>query len=316
MRAALYLARLRRWAGGGARRQTDWSSHQRMAENGWMLVRVFYAVCLMQQYGAWSRTANAVMNLNADAAFWPIAWAAPLAGAAAAQAFMLFAFGVGLAVLAAPNLRTLRVFAALSALFHAALMNSWGGINHSWHEMVWIAALLCLLPTKGATGRDADIRTILVIASVGLMLLFFYSLSGAYKVWHATAALVQGEFGGFSPFAMAHTVARRAMETSVAPLFADLIVHNPWLGWPPYLAIYYIEFTAILVDFRPRLLPYWGLALIAFHLGTAAFLGIAFPQHIIWNALFLVLAPQIRPSGIGGVLADLPLFGRIIRSKS
>lgn len=173
--------------------------------------------------------------------------------------------------------------------------------------------MLCLLPTGAARGRDADIRTIVVVASVGLLLLFFYSMSGAFKIWHATAALLQGEFGGFAPFAMAHTIARRAMETlSFTPL-ADLIVYNPWLGWPLYLSIYYIEFCAILIAFRPRLLATWGLALIAFHLGRAAFLGIPFPQHIIWNALFLAMAPHSRSGGLSAQLADLPLFGRIFR---
>lgn len=306
-------SRLRRRAGGPARLATNWSSHSQIAKDGWLLVRVFYAVCLALHYGAWSRMSEAVKSLDAETAFWPIAWAAPFADETAAQVFTVFAFGVGFAALAAPKLRTLRCLAALSILFHASLANSWGGVNHAWHEMVWISAMLCLLPTGAARGRDADIRTIVVVASVGLLLLFFYSMSGAFKIWHATAALLQGEFGGFAPFAMAHTIARRAMETLSFPPLADLIVYNPWLGWPLYLSIYYIEFCAILIAFRPRLLAAWGLALIAFHLGRAAFLGIPFPQHIIWNALFLVMAPHARSGGLSAQLADLPLFGRIFR---
>lgn len=310
---AQFAGRLRRLAGGPCREATRWRAHDRMAHDGWLLVRAFYAICLALHYTAWARVAAAIRGLDSETALWPVAWMAPFAGDVAAQAFFVFSFAVGFAAFAAPGVRAFRCLAALSALFHAALYSSWGGINHSWHEMVWIAALLCLLPSQGATGREANVRTIMVVASVALMLLMFYSLSGAYKVWHATVALLSGEFGGFSPFAMAHTVARRAAATFSSPPLAEFIIYNPWVGWPLYLGVYYIEFVAILVAFRPRLLPIWGLALIAFHLGTVAFLGIAFPQHILWNALFLVMAPQARQAGLIEALAAAPGFGWIFR---
>ena len=43
---------------------------------------------------------------------------------------------------------------------------------------------------------------------------------------------------------------------------------------------------------------------------------IAFTLHVIWNALFLVIAPQaIRWARPGEVLADLPLFGAVFRRR-
>jgi hypothetical protein len=90
-------SRLRRRAGGPARLATNWSSHSQIAKDGWLLVRVFYAVCLALHYGAWSRMSEAVKSLDAETAFWPIAWAAPFADETAAQVFTVFAFGVGFA---------------------------------------------------------------------------------------------------------------------------------------------------------------------------------------------------------------------------
>lgn len=309
------ISRLRRAAGGANRQSTSWSSHRRMADQAWLLVQCFYLVCLALQYGIFNHTLKALDNLDADVALWPVAWAAPYVGDRAASVFIVFTFSVGLLAVFAPRYRSVRCLAALSALFHAALLNSSGSISHSWHEMVWIAAMLCLLPSNKAEGRSADVQSILVVASVCLMILFFYSLSGAYKFAYAIGAAVQGEFGGFSPFAMAHTVARRAMQTLSAPPLADLIVYNPWLGWPLYLSTYYIELFAILIAFRPRLIRLWGVLLIAFHLGTAAFLNIAFPQHVIWNGLFMVMAPHARVGELGTVLSELPLLGYFFRPR-
>ncbi len=98
------------------------------------------------------------------------------------------------------------------------------------------------------------------------------------------------------------------------PPLAGLVIAAPLLGWPMFLLLYYAELVAVAVAFRPRLIATWGLLLILFHLGTGAFMGIAFTDHVVWNALFMVLAPQADPRAPWRAqLADLPLVGVVIR---
>ena len=95
------------------------------------------------------------------------------------------------------------------------------------------------------------------VTAAGLIL-FFYSMSGLWKVLSATAALLTGTFGGFSPSAMAVTVANRALLTHSDPLWAQVVIDWPVLGWPLYLGLYYVELVAIAIAFRPALIRLWG----------------------------------------------------------
>lgn len=305
---------LRRALGGAARRAPDWQAQELIVARALVLVRVFYGIGLAKIYGHWEMISGLAAGWEARDPLWPSRWLDHVPREGAGDLLLVALFAVGAGVLAFPMSRVLRVLSALGALQVAALANSWGGINHGYHEWVWISVVLCFLPNGARPEAPQAARAwrqqvILAVASVALVLLLFYTMSGAYKLWFAAIQLMQGEFGGLSPTAMAVTVARRSLETMNDPPLAPLVIAWPLLGWPLYLFVYYAELVAVAIAFRPRLLVAWGMALVVFHLGTAAFMGIAFTDHVIWNVMFLMAAPHAVSGDWRRALGDLPLFG-------
>ena len=162
----------------------------------------------------------------------------------------------------------------------AGLHNSFGAVNHNLHEWLWIGFCFIFLPNgdASATSRSrADRFSYLAVISMaqGLILLF-YTLSGFYKVKFATLALLSDKVGGFSPEAMALTLANRSIQTNTDPVWAPFIIENYWIGWPLYLGLYYVELVSIMIFLRPELHRIWGVFLIAFHFGTFLFMEITF----------------------------------------
>ncbi|MEM1343532.1 MAG: hypothetical protein AAGI34_02995, partial [Pseudomonadota bacterium] len=217
------LRRVRRALGGPARQAPDWRAQEAMAAQAMVLVRVFYGIGLAKIYARWQTLADIPKTWAESIPLWPSLWLDYVPLEQAALGLFLFCFTVGFAVVVLPHNRMLRILAAVVALQIAALENSWGGINHGAHEWVWLSIVLCFLPhgrPQETNARAYRQQVILVFASAGTILLLFYSMSGGYKIWAATNQLLSGEFGGFSPYAMAVTVARRSLQTMNDPPLA------------------------------------------------------------------------------------------------
>lgn len=156
---------------------------------------------------------------------------------------------------------------------------------------------------------------LLAFGAAAALILMFYSMSGLWKCLNAATALLGGRVGGFSPDAMAITLANRALQTGASPIWAELVIAYPILGWPLYLGLYYVELVAIAIVFRPALLQLWGVILILFHFGTLLFMDIVFPLHTLINALLFVLSPfALTSAGWRNMLAALPLLGWPVRA--
>ena len=145
-----------------------------------------------------------------------------------------------------------------------------------------------------------------------VMFLLFYSMSGAWKIGIGIQALFKGEDGAFSLHGLAYTLADRMVQTDTDPLLANFFIDNYVLTWLAYLAVMYIQFTAIAVAVRPRLHRLWGTLLILFHLSTWLLMEILFKEHVFLLVMFFVFSP-FRPDIIDlrKTLSDLPLLGRL-----
>ncbi|MDU8913932.1 hypothetical protein [Aestuariicoccus sp. MJ-SS9] len=318
------LSRLNRYIrhrlAGREHRPPAWAEHDQMFLKAISIVQFFYIYTSVQFY----RQASIFSNLQANEAdrfsfLWPLAWMDRMPLDLAGDILASLCVIVGLASIFLWRFFLVRLAVAALFLQIAAFSNSAGGINHGYHEWLWITFVFLLLPNASRLSvnlpRATKIRFLYAFGVAPTLILFFYTLSGIYKVLDATLMLIIGELGGFHPWAMAYTLAKRSLETGTDPLWAGLIIDIPILGWPLYLALYYIEFFSILVAFRPELVRVWGLLLIAFHFGTYAFLDITFPQHVLINGILFVMSP-FAPSKFHWrrfVLA-LPIFGWLARS--
>ena len=289
-----------------------------MYDSAVWIVRMYYIVNLYMVYDQLAGIrARGLSGATLDPV-WPLIWVEQVGLELGSLTILYFSIAAGFVGVLFWQYRSARVVVALSQLFVAGFVNSFGGIGHSLHEWLWIGVCFVFLPTGPLSetgGTRAGRFTFLTVFSLaqGLILLF-YSLSGLYKVSAALQALLAGEVGGFSLEAMALTLANRMLQSNTDAVWAPFIIENDWLGWPLYVGLYYVEFVSIVILFRPSLHRIWGFILIAFHFGTFLFMEIPFPDHVLINAMLFVYSP-FRPdkTSWASALQQLPIFGVLAR---
>jgi len=286
---------LRNWASGPRLRTPRWALHREMYEQSTLIVTVFYVVTAAFLYEGSRELSDLAVPLESFDLLWPVAWISEVGVHTGGRLIAQLGIFAGLLGIVAWRARGVRVLVSLALLLYAAMSNSDGAISHGYHEWFWISVCFWLLPTEskvavGAT-RAGRMQFLTAFSAAPLLILFFYTLSGLYKCWYALAAILAGESGGFSPDALAITVAWRAIQTGSQPLWGSFVVDHPLLGWPFYSGLYFVELVSILVFFRPSLHRAWGIILIAFHLGTLLFMDIIFARHVLINGLLFVMSP-------------------------
>jgi len=282
------------------------------------IVRFYYIINLYFVYAQLSSIrAQGLSGAHLDPV-WPIIWVDWVGLELSSLLILHLSMISGFVGLLFWQYRSARALVVLSQLFVAGLANSFGAINHGFHEWLWLGACFLLLPSgklSQTTATRVDRFSFLIVISLaqGLILLF-YSLSGFYKVKYALKALLSGQVGGFSPEAMAITLANRMLQTETDAIWAPFIIENYWVGWPFYLVLYYVELVSIMVFLRPSLHRIWGLVLIAFHFGTFLFMEITFSTHVLINAMLFVFSP-FAPDRLEWrtMLRQLPGFGLMLR---
>ncbi|MEM6354927.1 MAG: hypothetical protein AAF844_04480 [Pseudomonadota bacterium] len=313
-----WIRRARLWLGSDASRLPRFTAHRQMADRSVMLVKVFYVIALFKLYddaGVYHRFGG---DFADQVLLWPLWWTALTDTAIAKQMLSWLALVAGVAGAFAWRWRASRLLVSLALLQAVTFANMGGSINHGQHEIFWVSVMFWFLPTGSPStmlnNRFWRVRFIMTFAAAGGLILFFYTLSGYFKVEHAFGQLFKGEVGGFHPDGMATILARRMMDSNTTPLLAELIIENPLLGWPMFLVVYYVELFAIVALFRPELVRLFGGILMLFHLGTFIFMEIIFIDHVLINGLLFWLAPWAvaRPS-VKEVLLALPLIGFWLR---
>lgn len=249
---------------------------------------------------------------------WPLFWVEWVGLELSSLLILHLSIVAGFAGLFFWQYRSARALVVISQLFAAGLANSFGAINHGFHEWLWLGVCFLLLPSgklsETTNSRVGRFSFLIIFSLAQGLILLFYSLSGFYKVAAALLALLVGQVGGFSPEAMALILAERMTQTDTDATWAPFIIENYWVGWPLYLGLYYFELVAIMVFLRPALHRTWGLILIAFHFGTFLFMEIAFPLHVLINAMLFVFSP-FAPDRLEWktILRQLPIFGLLLR---
>jgi hypothetical protein len=279
-----------------------------------LLVRSYY---LLSIYFA----AATIPDLHATALsagdwllLWPVRWLDPSSALAAADVFALVWLLSSLAAFSWPGSRTCRLISAAALVEVAALANSLGGINHAFHAWLWTGVLLVFLPKMAhCPTRAARMAYLSVIAGCQTLLLAYYTMAGFQKFGAGGGAMWHGFAGNFSADSLLATVADRMLQTGTTPPLAHALLDNPWVAPLLFLPIIFIQVMAVLAAFRPRIQQAWGLAIIAFHVGTWLLMEILFVQHVALLALFLLASP-FAPARFDPVatIGDIPVIGPLI----
>ncbi len=258
-----------------------------------------------------------LVNRNAPATLWPVAWLTLVPLRAGIKAILCLYLSTALAAAMWPEKRWARALAFLGLFEYIAFNNSYGKIGHALHAWMLTAALLIFLPDcnerAGAASRTVRQRFLLVFwaCQAGLMLL--YSMAGLGKVAGSVYQLCSGQTHAFAPGALAAIVAERLVETNSRSLLGPWLIEHPLAGWPMMLGDIYLQLFAFVAVFRPSLHRAWGLGLILFHMGSFLLLTINFPQNALLLALLLVNSPfRCENETWRHAFADLPLLGKLL----
>ena len=278
-------------------------------ERSRLLVKAYYLLSIYFSASIIPGLHNVAHDAQAWLFLWPVRWLAYVEVATAVDVLTLAWLIASLLAFAFTDNRMVRLLFSVALLQVAAAANSLGGINHAYHAWFWMSVVLVFLPNAHGTRAD-KMAFLSVIAGCQALLLTFYTLAGFQKFGAGAAALQHDLTGNFSSSSLAATLADRMLQTGTQPLLAEFVIDHPWLSQPLFLPIIFIQMMSIIIAFRPRLHLAWGLALIAFHVGTWLLMEILFIQHIALLALFLMASPFApRKLEWRQALDDIPVAG-------
>ena len=274
-------------------------------------MRIYYAISVywvLSAIGQWP----AFMNSRALNPVWPTHWWFEHVSVATGVNIVMTAYLVtAITVALVPELRVARIAYALALVQFMALQSTPDKVLGDLDLWLFIAIFLVFLP-KGpwATRRRIAERQyfLLVVWSATLFVLFLYSLAGMWKIHDAAFAFIHGHNSGFSRSGFSYIVGQRILQTNQTTVLGRFFTFHELPGWPLFIGTMYFESASVIIAFRPRLHRLWGVALIAFHLGTQLIMGFTFPKNMVVFALFLVCSP-FAPDRIDfkAAFLDLPI---------
>ena len=282
---------------------------QRAHERAMVLIRVFYALSLMwtvHQMGGWPGLRE-VPFIDPQ---WPAAWIDESDPGSGISLILLFFGFASLLVAMWPTSRILRALFTVGMLQYLSVKFGFGKVNHDYHAWLWVSAILVFLPS-GSRMREPSAPdrhpTLAVLWSAQIVVLFFYTLTGLWKVYYGLQAFTNDRISSFQIDGFSLIVAERLLSTDQATLLGEFLVRNPILGWLLFNGTMYLECASLLAAFRPRLHRLWGGGLILFHLGTQLAMGFTFVPNIALIGLLFMASPWApdRPP-IRSVVLDLP----------
>jgi hypothetical protein len=258
------------------------------------------------------------LDVKAADPLWPASWWFDLVSIRSGVNLIFTAYLVAAIVATTlPQQRLARIFYALALSQYMAFVNGFDKINHGLHSWLFVSVILIFLPGApwSKIRRAVDRQYFLAVFSLAqFVVLFFYTLTGGWKVYTATADLLAGRVGGFNRSGFSYIVANRLIQTNSQAVLGDFFVQHETVGCALFVGTMYLETFSVLIAFRPRLQRWWGVALILFHLGTQLAMGFTFPDNVILVALLLVCSP-FSPERFAprATLLDLPVLHALSR---
>ena len=316
MRPAACVRRVRRWLRFDPGPRRGHEDLRRAAGGVVWQARCFYLLVVFVTWGSLSTAAVAQAG-TPTAPLWPVVMLDRLGELLRLQGIWQGSGLAGLSIagsllallaVAFPGCRLWRIGVFGYLLVVVALRNSYGGIVHGNHFLIYVGfALMFLPPGAGRPQRmsRSDVLDCIMVFRFALsIVLLAYSLAGFWKLWASGPELLAAD--GFVRILLNHLV-----ETTrpVPPLMPFLVRHGP-LAQALFLVVVYVELASLAVLFRPHLHRPWGIALMLAHFGASWTLGVTFPAQQFIVGLLLVCSP-LAPArfSLSGLAQSLPVLG-------
>lgn len=278
------------------------------------LVRFFYYallfVSLLLFVGWWD---SASASQGSISPFWPTSWIVYVDQTFAVYFIRLLFITGALLASVMPEKRWARLLAFLGLIQFVSLYMSFWQLDVDWYPWVVAAFLFIFLPDWGqakANEGDSGAKFLLVFwaAQAGLLLGYFMGAFG--KILHSVTPLINGQTHSFSIDAAALHIADRLLTTNSTSLLGPLVIEQPWLGWPVFLAAIYLMFFSYYVLFELALQRWWAIGLICYHVAAYLTMNIGFTMSVLLITILLLKPPfEDTKLSVREKLAKLPVFG-------
>jgi hypothetical protein len=234
---------------------------RRCYERSIVIVRAYYAVSVywvLSATGAWA----GYLRASAADPLWPTRWWFDRVGVHTGVDIVFGAYLLAsLFSACTPERRLARLAYSLALLQYMAFVNTPDKVNHDLHAWFFVSVFFVFLPQgpwrapRRAAARQQFIN---VFWAALLVILFFYTLSGFWKIHDASSALVHGHIGGFDLSGFSAIVGQRLLQTNSNAVLGVFFTKHALPGWALFVGTMYLESASVVIAFRPRLHRWWG----------------------------------------------------------
>lgn len=207
------------------------------------------------------------------------------------------------------HIQSFRIGVFIFYFLYAALINSFGKINHGLHFILIPLFCFALIPNK--TSAHFKEKALLMFLSAKFFLLLAYSLTGFWKLfWGVIEYFTKGVslFSGLS----FRNVLILQFEIKPITFFGEWFLEHYILGYIAYLFVIYLEFFSITIFFKPTLYKTWGVLLVIMKLGLALVLDVNNYISIAAIGFLLLLSPFSKETSVINTLKSLPIVDGLV----
>lgn len=208
-----------------------------------------------------------------------------------------------------------RIAVCVAFLHIHALESSFGSQNHQLFLWVYTSFLLIFLPAGWERDESFESRhkLLLSIWLAQAVVMLSYTMAGLQKFHAGIVQSMQGSVGALSPEAFAYHIAYWLPRLQEEAAFGPFIIEHPFVGWPFFVGIVFVQIFALWTMVRPGLQKNWIFILVIFHFGTYFTMGISFhPMILLIIVLFLGTPFAKREYSLREFMYDLPILGQVL----
>ena len=203
------------------------------------------------------------------------------------------------------NTQFLRIYVFVMYFLYAALLSSFGKINHGLHFV--LIPLFCFAFIPNAYKPFFKEKAILIFLSAKFFLLVAYFLTGFWKLFWGVIELFTQDVSLFSPLAFRNVLIQQFQVRPVT-VFGAWFMEHYFIGWLLYLFVVYLELFAIAIFFKPNLYKIWGAALIFMKLGLALVMDVNNYIAVSTIGILLMLSPFYQETSWRKTILSLPII--------
>lgn len=247
-------------------------------------------------------------NIKMVEPIWPMFLFQEISPSVLAFIFQITALIILFLIFYIPKSHLLRILFFIFFFLLISLNNSFGKISHGFHFSLMLSFFLALIPSEKVS--DYKLKSILMFATAQFFLLMAYSLTGFWKLFWGIIQFFTDEVSLFSSLSLRNAIIYQ-FEHKSETIIGNWILEHHTIGYLFYLVAVCIELFAIVIFFKANMQKFWGVLLIALHIGIELIMGVSSYGIIMTIGLLLVFSPFAKQTSLKETLLSLPVVSQL-----